>query len=366
MKKLKPLPYLCQIRYVIFLSCLCIGTLFGELSLEEKVGQLLIVHFHGEEANAESAKLLQEAHVGGFILYGWSNGLTSVEQVKRLTETLQKSNHSSLPLWIGVDEEGGRVSRLSQLFPRPPSEKASYENRSVYQDTLNIARQLNEVGINLNFAPVVDVNSNPENPIIGDRAYSASPQEVVEAGREALKAYRETGILCTLKHFPGHGDTKSDSHHALPTVSKSLAELNACELLPFKALQNEAPLIMTAHLLVPAIDPNSPITFSKKALTELLKEQWGFQGVIISDSLVMKALKPFAPTPEEAALQALLAGCDVLCLGGKLLQEASQDELTTDDILRIHRYLVEAVKKGNYPESQLNASISRIQKIKSL
>lgn len=338
--------------------------LCGELSVEEKVGQLMIVHFHGEEANQESERLLRQAAVGGFVLYNWSNGLTSAEQVKRLSSSLQKSNPSPLPLLIAVDQEGGRVSRLKQGFKSTFSQQASFQNDTVYVDTLCMAKELKNAGINVNFAPVVDVNSNPENPVIGDRAYSSKPQDVVKAGKEAMKAYQEEGILCTLKHFPGHGDTKNDSHLTLPYLNKSLDELNACELIPFRNLQENAPLIMTAHLLVSAIDSDEPITFSKKALKGVLREQLGYTGVIISDSLVMKALKTYAATPEEAALKALNAGCDLLCFGGKLLQEPSQDELSADDIIRIHRYLVEAVKKGLYPQSQLDESLARIKALK--
>lgn len=339
--------------------------LLGEFSLEEKVGQLMIVHFHGEESNGEALRLLNEAHVSGFILYNWSNGLHSPEQVRRLTASLQKSNPSSLPLLIGVDQEGGRVSRLKEGFTIHPSQEDSFQNNQVYEDTLLLAKELKAVGINLNFAPVVDVNSNPQNPVIGNRSYSGDPKNVVKAGNEALKAYRDIGILATLKHFPGHGDTKSDSHHTLPTVDKSIAALNACEWLPFRELHANAPLIMTAHLMIPSVDPDHPATFSKKLLSDLLRGQWDYQGVIISDSLVMKALRAYAPTPEEAALQALLAGCDLLCFGGKLLQEPTQDELTTEDIIRIHRYLVNAVKDNRFPLTRLDQSVERISQLKS-
>jgi beta-N-acetylhexosaminidase len=352
----------------IFRSLLYIFVLplLAEMSLEEKVGQLMIVHFHGEEANAAAERLLKEAHVGGFILYNWSNGLTSPEQVKRLTASLQTMNPSALPLLIGIDQEGGRVSRLKEGFAQHPSQQESFTNKTVYQDTLLIAKELKSVGINLNFAPVIDVNSNPNNPVIGNRAYSSDPEMVAKAGNEALKAYQEMHILCTLKHFPGHGDTKSDSHHTLPRINKSIAELSACEWLPFQKLQKDAPLIMTAHLIISSVDPDQPATFSRKLLRGLLREQWGYQGVIISDSLVMKALRTYAPTPEEAALKALLGGCDLLCFGGKLLQEPSQDELSPDDIIRIHRFLVKAVKEGLYPETELNRSVERIAQIKSL
>lgn len=339
--------------------------LFAELTLEEKVGQLMIVHFHGEVANQDAERLLREAHVGGFILYNWSNSLSSPDQVKRLTASLQSMNPSSLPLLIGVDQEGGRVSRLKEGFSSHPSQEESFKNHSVYEDTVLIAKELKAVGINLNFAPVVDVNSNPDNPVIGNRAYSADPEMVVKAGAEALKAYQQIGVLCTLKHFPGHGDTKSDSHHTLPRIDKSRSELSACEWLPFQKLHPKAPLIMTAHLILPAVDPDQPATFSKKLLKDILRDQWKYEGVIISDSLVMKALKSYAPTPEEAALKALLGGCDLLCFGGKLLQEPSQDELTPADIIRIHRFLVNAVKEGKYPEVELNHSIERISQLKS-
>lgn len=339
--------------------------LLGELSLEEKVGQLMIVHFHGKVANRDAERLLNEAHVGGFILYNWSNGLHTPEQVHRLTTSLQRSNPSSLPLLIGIDQEGGRVSRLKEGFEIHPSQQDSFQNNSVYKDTFSIASELKKTGINLNFAPVVDVNSNPLNPVIGNRSYSSDPQLVVKAAKEAMEAYQNTGILCTLKHFPGHGDTKSDSHSELPTLDKNRTALEACEWIPFQALHPKAPLIMTAHLMIPAIDPDHPATFSNKLLTGILREQWGYQGVIISDSLVMKALRKFAPTPEEAALKALLAGCDLLCFGGKLLQEPSQDELTPEDILRIHRYLVQAVKDQTFPETALNRSLERIVQLKS-
>lgn len=349
---------ICTLHY--FCLFLLISSSLFSFTIEEKVGQLLIVHFHGEKANEASKILLEQAHSGGFIYYDWANGLTSPEQVRTLSAGLQKCNPSSLPLFIAVDQEGGRVSRFKKGFPAFPSQSNTKDGLPAQE----IAILLKEVEINLNFAPVVDVNSNPQNPIIGDRSYSHDPEEVVRLGRLALKAYHEKGILATLKHFPGHGDTESDSHSSLPIVNKSLEELNRVELYPFKELSPETDLIMTAHLLMPALDAEFPATFSSRILTGLLRNSWDYQGLIISDSLIMKALDIYAPSIEEKALLALNAGCDLLCLGGKLLNEPAQDEFTVEDILRIHSYLVEAVKSGRYPEEKLNASFERIRHAK--
>ncbi len=334
------------------------------MSLEEKVGQLLIVHFHGERANSESDVLLNEAKVGGFIFYNWCNSLSSPKQVAELCTSLQQQNPSALPLFLGVDQEGGRVQRLKEGFFVAPSQRESAKQGTVAQTAETVAKELKTSGINLNFAPVVDVDSNPNNPIIGDRAYSNDPQVVAKCALAALKAYSEQNILTAIKHFPGHGDVTIDSHSALPRVDKSFEQLQKIELFPFRELLASAPMMMTAHIIFSDLDPDNPATFSKKILTELLRDEWGYQGVVISDSLLMKALYSHCDTPEEAALTALLAGCDLICLGGKLLNESIQDELNLEDVLRIHRYIVASVRSGKYSEAALDKSIERIRRAK--
>lgn len=332
---------------IYFLLLLLPLGLFGELSLEEKVGQLLLVHFNGTSANEESKDLLTRACIGGFVYYTWANQLSSPEQVRNLSKSLQEQNPRDIPLLIAVDQEGGRVNRLTKGFTLFPSQAGRSQEKQVAE---TIGKELASVGITMNFAPVVDVK--------GDRSYSSDPAIVAARGFSALEGYKNANIIAVLKHFPGHGDASCDSHAATPSVNKSLSELEKTDLLPFRELCPHADAIMTGHILVPALDPKMPATFSKPIL-DLLQ---GYNGVIISDSLVMKGASIF-PSIEETALQALIAGCDLLCLGGKLLNEPSQDELKPQDVIRIHSYLVSAVKQGKI---SIDAKVLKVLKLKTI
>lgn len=341
------------------------------LSIEEKVGQMLIVHFNGEEANEEAKRFLEKIHFGGVIYYKWSNGLHNPAQVQQLSNGLQKLAKSSspcIPLFIAVDQEGGRVTRLTTGFTQFPGNLAIAQTNHpefVEASAFAIGQELKAVGINMNFAPVVDVNSNPLNPIIGARSFSSSPEEVALLGRLALQGYRKAGIIATLKHFPGHGDTSVDSHLDLPVVKKSIEELERTEFLPFKRLVKQADAIMTAHILLPSLDPQNCATLSKIVLEDLLRNQWGYEGVILSDSLVMQGILKNSSSIEEAALRAIQGGNDILILGGKALNGKESRELKFDDILRIHTRLVAAVQAGEISKDRLNASVKRILKLKN-
>lgn len=340
------------------------------LSVEEKVGQLLMAHFQGEVANEEARRLIQEAHVGGIIYYAWANGLDDPKKVRDLSSALQQLAEK-IPLLIAVDQEGGAVMRLSKGFTPFPGAAAlgacgdaglDYAEASAAA----IGQQLSSVGINMNFSPVVDSNSNLKNPVIGIRSYGSDPGKVTEFGRRALQGYRRANIAATLKHFPGHGDTTVDSHEGLPIVVKNRADLAACELLPFAALAQNAPAIMTAHILLPALDAQHCATLSRKILEGLLRRELGFQGVIISDSLVMDGLLAQCPDVEEIALRAFEAGCDILLLGGKaLIGQRSGFELNAGDILRIHKYLVDAVNSGRISLARLDESVGRVIALKN-
>jgi len=341
------------------------------MTLEEKLGQLLMVHFTGEKANDEAEILIQETKVGGIIYYNWCNGLYSPKQIQRLSSGLQKftqSNKNPIPLFIAVDQEGGAVSRLKDGFRKFPSNQViaeSFDPRSAREAALSMGLEMKAVGINMNLAPVVDVNSNPLNPVIGVRSFSSRPETVLAFGAEALNGYKQAHIIATLKHFPGHGDTSIDSHEDLPIVRKSKEELNELELLPFRGLAKDADAIMTAHILVPAFDRENCSTLSENTLT-YLREAIGFQGVIVSDSLVMRGILKKCHTPDEAAIQALKAGCDLLILGGKLLVgEYKGFELTALDVQRIHRSLADAVKTGRISEERVDQAVQRILDLKS-
>lgn len=338
------------------------------MSLEEKAGQLLMVCFRGESANEHAQALIQDTKVGGIIYYNWANGLHSPEQVRLLSEGLQQlaaKNRVAVPLLIAVDQEGGIVSRLQNGFTSFPGNKAlgmTGEPDLAEAAASVMGREMLAVGVNMNLAPVVDVDSNPRNPIIGVRAFGNRPEVVIAYGAKALSGYAKAGVISTLKHFPGHGDVEIDSHEALPLVSKSQEELEECELLPFAKLAASADAIMTAHIMVPALDSDNCSTLSEKTLA-YLRESIGFQGVIVADSLVMEGVLQNGRTVDEAAIQALKAGCDILLLGGRLLN-GEQKELATADVQRIHSSIVRAVKEGRVSEARLNQAVAKILHLK--
>lgn len=339
------------------------------LSLEEKVGQLLMVHFNGETDNEDAKTLIQKAHVGGIIYYNWANGLHSPSQVKQLSKSLQtlaQQNLHPIPLLIAVDQEGGRVARLREGFTKVPSnqELAATNRQSIEQYAAIVGKELLSVGININLAPVIDINSNPNNPVIGNRSFASTPQDVIDCAKLALKGYHSAGIATTLKHFPGHGDVEIDSHYDLPRIKKSREELKQNELLPFIQLAADTDAIMTAHLLVDALDPVNCTTLSRDSL-DFLRKEANFQGVIVSDSLVMEGLLKTCSSLEEAAIRSFNAGCDIILLGGKqLIGDKKGFEISVDDVLRIHQAFVNAVKEGRISELRVNQSVNRILALK--
>lgn len=354
----------------LFFSCFA-RELQLPLSLEEKVGQLLMVQFHGEEANDDARRLIQEAKVGGIIYYNWCNGLHSPTQVRALSLGLQqltKDNPHPIPLLIAADQEGGKVARLRQGFTPSPGNWALGETGDPYlakEAALVTGIEMLDVGINMNLAPVVDINSNPRNPVIGVRSFGDNAEIVLSFAEQALSGYKQAHIIATLKHFPGHGDTDIDSHQDLPIVHKSKEELERMELLPFAKLCHSSEAIMTAHILVPAFDTENCSTLSEKTLN-YLRQTLGFQGVIVSDSLVMNGVLKKCHTVDEAAIQALKAGCDILILGGKLIAgEHAGFELTTSDIERVHRVIINAVQKGDISEERVNQAVEKILDLKN-
>jgi beta-N-acetylhexosaminidase len=340
------------------------------LNLEEKVGQLLMIHINGKTATDEAKTLLHQAYVGGIIYYNWANGLDSPSQVRQLSEELQMlaaKNPHPIPLLIAVDQEGGRVSRLKNGFTSFPGNHVIAATRNpalAERCACAIGKELQAVGINMNLAPVVDVNSNPSNPVIGNRAFSASPEEVILYAKKALDGYRSSETIATLKHFPGHGDVEVDSHQVLPRITKSMEQLRKTELLPFIQLSAQADVVMTAHLLVDALDPKNCTTLSADSLT-FLRNECAFNGLIISDSLIMQGALSDNNPIETIAIRAFNAGCDILLLGGKLLEGTQAGaEFTTENILKIHKALVDAVKEGLISEIRLNQSVQRILSLK--
>ncbi len=353
-------------RIALFLTALP-SFACSEMTLEEKVGQCLMVHFNGKEVNSDARTLIQTVHAGGFIYYNWANGLDGPDQVRSLSRGLQQM--ASIPLLIAADQEGGLVSRLNDGFTIFPGNMALGKTNDpglAKAAAYAAGQELLAVGVNMNLAPVVDVNSNPRNPIIGIRSFSDCPQTVSIFARKSIEGYHRAGIITSLKHFPGHGDVEIDSHENLPVVNKSIAALNQQELLPFFELSDLADTVMTAHIMVPSLDPKNCATLSP-AILSLLRDQMGFDGVIISDSLVMEGvLKNCNHSVEEAAIRAFNAGCDILMLGGRHLHGTSRGfELTVGDVQRIHQKIIDAVRSKRISEDRLNESVDRIIRLKN-
>ncbi len=332
------------------------------MTIKQKVGQVIMAHVHAKEVNDDAKKLI-DLGIGGIIYYNWANGLDSLHQVRNLSSGLQKV--AKIPLFIAIDQEGGIVERLQNGFTRWPGNRALGETndaRLAYKAAYCIGKELLSVGINVNFAPVVDVNSNPNNPVIGVRSFGEDPQKVADFGLKAVEGFERAGIIPCLKHVPGHGDTGKDSHIDLPIIYKTLEEMREVELYPFMYIRSK--MVMTAHTLIPAIDPDNCSTLSKKTL-DLYRKETGFGGVIISDSLVMEGVLKGAKNVDEVAIKAFNAGCDILLLGGSQLHGVKTVELSIEDIEQVQRSMVNAVEVGEICSERLNVAVRRILNLKS-
>lgn len=351
-------------------SASCIASPLAKMTIEEKVGQLFVVCFKGEEVNEDSKILIQKLHVGGIIYYDWANGLHSPKQVLALSSGLQKltlNNRIPIPLLIAADQEGGIVARLRKGFTLFPGNKAlgmTQDPSLAKKSAFAIGVELQAVGVNFNLSPVADINNNPKNPVIGIRSFGDSSDVVTSFTKEALAGYHEAGTLTSLKHFPGHGDVEIDSHEALPILTKSKEQLEEVELVPFKELSSLTDTIMTAHIMVPSIDPIHCATLSKPLL-DILRKEIGFEGVIIADSLVMEGALKNSSSIEEATICALNAGCDLLLFGGKKLIGTTQNtEVSTKEIENIHKAVVTAVKDGIISKTRLDEAVQRVLTLK--
>ena len=281
-------------------------------------GLFFTVGVKATELSAEERLFFKEAGLGGFILY--QRNLSDPEQIVALCRSLWGLGAEYAP-FIVIDAEGGRVHRLPPPFthfPAPALIGQRNEADLAYRLGKATAAELALVGINLNLAPVLDVNSNPQNPVIGDRAFAGDPAKVIRLSEKWTEGLRDGGIIPCAKHFPGHGHTDRDSHLDLPVIDRSLDELRATEFPPFiDACRNGIEALMTAHVLYPALDPKLPATLSEPIVNGLLRHQLSYDGVVFSDDMEMKAIRDHYGL-EEAALLAVGAGIDVLLYGHEL------------------------------------------------
>jgi beta-N-acetylhexosaminidase len=282
-------------------------------------GPLVMVDIPGTHLDETTAAFLRQHRIRAVCLF--RRNLGSLDEVIQLTRDLRAvmGEHAL----IGLDQEGGAVVR-STFLPQPPSAMAlgaAGDEALAQQVGAAVARGLRSLGINWNFAPVLDVNNHPANPVIAERSFGEDPNEVTRLAGAWMRGSLAEGVACCVKHFPGHGDTHVDSHLALPTVDKSRAELDLIELLPFYALRKEAPAVMTAHIVYPQIDPAHPATLSRKVLGGILRDEWGYDGVVITDALMMKAIAERYGYG-LAAEMALAAGADMVLAQGTREEQA--------------------------------------------
>jgi beta-N-acetylhexosaminidase len=324
-----------------------------DLTSREKIGQLFMVGFMGSAVTPELASFIKEYKPGGVILF--SRNLESVEQIVELTNKLQRASSKS-PLLISIDQEGGRVSRLPKGFTIfPPCELLGrcHSSELAYAAAATIAKELKAVGINMNMAPVLDVSSNPDNPVIGDRAFSSVPGEVGDMALVTAAGLQDNKVVACGKHFPGHGDTNADSHKELPVVEVSRERLEAIELPPFRrAAAGGVATMMTAHVLYKGLDDQLPATLSPAIITHLLREEMHYDGVVLTDDLEMHAIVDHYGVG-DAAVRAILAGCDVLLICKERDREIAAFEAVE-----------KAVASGIIDGERLNQSVARIQRVK--
>lgn len=326
----------------------------SDLSLEEKVGQMIFAGIKGTTITNETKKIISTHQVGGIILF--KDNLKNADQSVSLLNSIKEENiKNKVPLFLGVDEEGGRISRLPELTMLPTSENLGKQNDASLSYNIGklLGTELSAFGFNLDFAPVLDINSNPDNPIIGDRSFGTDAEIVSKLGLQLMKGIQSEQVISVVKHFPGHGDTAVDSHKELPIIQKSLADLHALELIPFtRAIEQGAEVIMIGHILLPKIDSTYPASISKIIITDVLREQLEYEGVIITDDMTMKAiLNNFEIS--EAAVSAVKAGNDIVLVAHDYA-----------NIKKAKEAILQAIEAGEITEQRIDESVKRILAIK--
>jgi beta-N-acetylhexosaminidase len=318
-------------------------------TLRRQIGQLLIAGFNGHQISPELRSLAKEFGLGGVILF--ARNVAEPEQVAELSFDAARLV-PELPVWVSVDQEGGRVARLKAPFTKwPPMATLGRSGDEVLAQRFAraLAIELKSVGITLDYAPVLDIHTNPKNPVIGDRALAANAEDVARLGRVVVRTLQAEGIAACGKHFPGHGDTSVDSHFELPLIEHPPDRLRAIEFVPFTAaIAAGVATIMIAHVLVPSLDERRPASLSRHVVYDLLRDELKFEGVILADDLEMKAVAAEYAVPDAAVL-AIGAGCDgvLVCSGDHDTQAAALEAL------------VHAVEDNRLPLARVEDALKR-------
>lgn len=330
------------------------------MTLEQAVGQQFLLTFEGREAPPEQfLEALRRQRISGVVLFRHKN-MGNLAELRGLTQALQRAAAESgqPPLLIAADQEGGQLIAVDQTTPFPGNMAlgAAGSDKLAYKVGHAIGKELSAVGINVDFAPVCDVNSNPLNPVIGTRSFGEDPKLVARLSTALIGGLQSAGVAATAKHFPGHGDTSSDSHQNAPIVRHSAKRIRSVELLPFRtAVKNKVRLVMTAHIVMPALNGGSnelPATLSSRILRDLLRKKMRFNGVIVSDALDMRAMEQGDGYVAET-MAAVAAGIDLL--------------LFNHDLSRVEpacSNLVQAARRGLLSADEINASARRVMALK--
>ena len=359
----------------LILIIISAGVAYGQLPadsvLRRYAAQMLMVGFKGDSINDQSdaARYVRDLKVGAIVLFDvdltgdatiGSRNVTSTGQLETLTTKLQ--SYADYPLLIALDQEGGRVVRMKTQYGFQPIVSAKYLGETDNEDTTRfyghrMGEQLHSHGVNINLAPVLDLD-NPQCPAIGklDRSYGASPTQVVRHARWLIEEHHKQGVLCAVKHFPGHGSAISDSHWGFVDVTQTW---NPTELIPFRRLihDNLIDLVMTAHIFNQKLDPDYPATLSRKTLEGLLRKELGYDGVVVTDDMYMEGIIN-QYSIERALVLAINAGADLICVGNNI-----NTGFEPDRPFRLVDIIVEAVKRGEIPYARLLQSHNRLERL---
>jgi beta-N-acetylhexosaminidase len=334
-----------------------IGALISQMSDKQLIGQMVIIGFEGtQDMDANSISLMQEYSVGGVLLFGWNTD--TFEQTAGLIANVNSHNPSSVPLLVGIDLEGGSVTRfIGQWKPALYSaQRLGNKNDPalVYDQYRRIGDQLKSIGININFAPVLDISHDPAASFLGKRMFGSDPNAVAALVPQAVSGLQDAGLASLGKHFPGHGDTAMDSHETLPVINSTLEEMQSFSLVPFQAAINEGiDAMLVAHLSYPNVDAGYITSLSPTVITSLLREQMDFNGVVCSDDLRMQGLRSQSSVG-DGAVQHILAGGDMVLIGRYYnLQKQALDSLLA------------ALENGTLTRQRLEQSVRRILELKA-
>lgn len=337
----------------------------SKMTPKQKIGQIIMLDFRKwkEEDSKEATpvvnmrngiiKIIEKFFIGNIIFF--AENFVDENQTKELVQSFKNLQYNDIPMLFAVDQEGGKVQRIRFNVQEYKDNGYIKSNDEAYQKGYDIGKELSELGINCNLAPVADVNSNPNNEVIGIRSFGSDPNIVAERCEYFIKGLSEHGILSCLKHYPGHGDTSKDTHSELAIVFKTKEELEKCELIPFIRNINNADMIMTAHISLPNIDAQYPATLSKDIL-DIIKK---FKKVIISDAMVMGAIAKNYGTNEACKL-AIDAGVDILCMPMELRGKEDESKLTD-----LYDYLIKEMENNPEFKKRVDESVEKILELKN-